>query len=222
MTCVATTLPGYGGSPWPGPATFEERARQGGNIAAAYGCDVVVGHSVGANVALEMVASGAFAGSIVLLSPSFSRRDESVVPRALDRLSNVFGRLPYSLVLRFIGTLMKGSLPPGRSDAIVAELQRNDARHVQREMRVYLDYLDRHGEVAERLCRTGERAWVVFGEHDDIGLTPEERRLLEACASVQLITVPGAGHFTLIDKPDLIVQLIVQASERGSQVSPGA
>ena len=212
--CVATTLPGYGGTPWPGPATFEERARQAANMAAVYGCDVVVGHSVGANVALEMVASGGFAGPVVLLSPSFSRRDESVVPRALDRLSSVFGRLPYSLVLRFIGTLMKGSLPPERSDAIVAELRRNDARYVQREMRVYLDYLDRHGSVAERLCMTGERAWVVFGEHDDVGLAPDERRLLEACPSVQLITVPGASHFTLIEKADQIVQMIVEASER--------
>jgi hypothetical protein len=34
-----------------------------------------------------MAGAQTFAGSLVLLSPSFSRKDESIVPRALDRLA---------------------------------------------------------------------------------------------------------------------------------------
>ena len=55
MRCFTATVPGNGGAPPVPAATFEERARQGSLIAAALGCQVVVGHSLGANVALEMV-----------------------------------------------------------------------------------------------------------------------------------------------------------------------
>ena len=34
-------------------------------------------------------------GSLVLLSPSFSRKDESMFPRALDRFSRVLGSTPH-------------------------------------------------------------------------------------------------------------------------------
>jgi hypothetical protein len=42
----------------------------------------VVGHSPGANVAIEMLAAGHFSGPLVLLAPSFSREDESKFPCA--------------------------------------------------------------------------------------------------------------------------------------------
>jgi pimeloyl-ACP methyl ester carboxylesterase len=211
IRCVTTTLPGYGGASPVTAATFEERARQAGSIATAFRCQVVVGHSVGANVALEIAAGGSFAGSLILLSPSFSRSDESIVPRVLDRLSRVLGSAPYALMLRFIGPLMTSSLPPARSDALIREFRRNDPGHVQRETRAYLDYLDRRGSVAERLCQSGVRAWAVFGERDDVRLADEERRVLESCHGVELTTIPDAGHFALIERPDLIAQLILKA-----------
>jgi pimeloyl-ACP methyl ester carboxylesterase len=101
-----------------------------GELAAELGASVVVGHSLGADVALEMTASTGFNGSLVLISPSFSRRDESIVPRVLDRLAPVLGHLPYALVLRLIGGMLKGALPEGRAPALAAELRRNDARFV--------------------------------------------------------------------------------------------
>ena len=52
---------------------------------------------------IEIVSAREFSGPVVLLSPSFSRQDESKFPRALDRLSGVFGHLPYSLMLKVIG-----------------------------------------------------------------------------------------------------------------------
>ena len=56
---------------------MESYGRQAAALAAELGCDAVVGHSLGANAALEMVLAGGFAGSVVLLSPSFSAEDES-------------------------------------------------------------------------------------------------------------------------------------------------
>jgi hypothetical protein len=41
----------------------------------------------------------------------------------LDRLSRVFGRLPYALMLKIIGPAMKSSLPAHRRDALIGELK---------------------------------------------------------------------------------------------------
>jgi pimeloyl-ACP methyl ester carboxylesterase len=208
---VATTLPGFGGTLAPADLSMENYARVAGTIAAELGCDAVVGHSLGANVAIEMVSGGAFSGPVVLLAPSFSRVDESKFPRALDRLSTVFGHLPYALMLKIIGPAMKSSLPPHRREVLIAELQKNDSRFLRRQTRVYLEYLDRHGSLAGRLCETGVPAWVVFGEHDDIGLTDDEREVLEQCPSATVVSIADAGHFTLNEKPREIAEILLDA-----------
>ena len=113
---VATTLPGFGGTTPPTDVSIENYARLAGRLAADAGCDVVVGHSLGANVALEMVAAGEFRGPVVLISPSFSREDESKFPRALDRLGVVFGHLPYALMMKTLASAAdeyeRGSVQP--------------------------------------------------------------------------------------------------------------
>ena len=206
---VAANVPGHGGSEPPDDPSMEKYATLAGKLAADFRCDGVVGHSLGANVALEMAAAGNFSGPLLLLAPSFSRTDESKFPRALDRMSSVLGHLPYAAMLKVVGPAMKGSLPPARQDALIAELKKNDPRFLRRQTRRYLEYLDRHGSLVSRLCDSGVKAWVVFGERDDIGLTHDERRALEECPHVNLITIADAGHFTLNEKPDQIAELIV-------------
>jgi pimeloyl-ACP methyl ester carboxylesterase len=211
IRCLATTVPGFGRTPAPADVSVEEYARQAGTVARDLGCDVVVGHSLGANIALEMAAAGEFSGPVVLLSPSFSREDESKFPRALDRLSVLLGHFPYSLMLKIIGPAMKSGLPPNRRDVLIAELRNNDPRFLRRQTRSYLDYLDRHGSLARRLCDAGAAAWVVFGEHDDIGLTDDERAVLEECAGLTLVTIPGTGHFALNQKPAQVAEVVLAA-----------
>jgi pimeloyl-ACP methyl ester carboxylesterase len=212
---VATTLPGFGGTPAPDDLTMESYARQAATLATELGCDLVVGHSLGANVAIEMVGSGAFSGPVVLLSPSFSRTDESKFPRALDRLGVVFGHLPYSLMLKLIGPAMSSSLPPHRRDVLIAELKKNDARFLRRQVRLYLEYLDRQGNLAPRLCDSGVRAWVVFGDgKGEVGLTDQERGQLERSPAVTLVTISRSGHFTLNEKPGEIAKIVLAALEK--------
>ena len=206
---VAATLPGFAGTEPPDDPSMEHYAKLASELAADLGCDAVVGHSVGANVAIEMAASGGFSGPLALLSPSFSRRDESKFPRALDRLGTVFGNLPFAAMVKVIGVAMKGSLPEDRHDALVADMKKNDPRFVRRQLRPYLGYLDRHGSLVPRLCNSGVRAWVVFGEHDDVGLTDEERQGLQECALVTLVTIAGAGHFTMNQEPTQIAEMSV-------------
>src|SRR6476659_2970757 len=73
---VAATLPGFGRTWHPDDLSIENYATLAGELAADVGADIVAGHSMGGNVALEMAAMGVFEGPLALLSPSFSREDE--------------------------------------------------------------------------------------------------------------------------------------------------
>src|SRR6185437_11118478 len=86
---VAVTVPGMGGTPAAKDLSVENLARLAAQCAADLGCDVVVGFSMGANIALELASSGAFCGPLVLLAPSFSRQDEAAFFLLLDRLARV-------------------------------------------------------------------------------------------------------------------------------------
>lgn len=53
--------------------------------------------------------------------------------------------------------------------ALAAEMARADRNDVRLTTRRYFEYLDRYGTLAGRLCRSGVRAEVVFGENDEVG-----------------------------------------------------
>ena len=209
---VAVTLPGHGGTPAPADVSIESYARLTSELAAELGCSVVVGHSNGANVALEMAASGGFQGPLVLLAPSFSRQDEALFIRILDRLATVLGRLPYVAMRAMLGAAVSGSpLPAPRRRALVAELRKNDPAFMRRGFHRYLQYLDAHRSVAPRLVSANVPAWVVHGESGDGGITVQERETLQAAPQVTVITLPGPSFFTQCEQPALVGQLILEA-----------
>jgi pimeloyl-ACP methyl ester carboxylesterase len=215
---VAVTLPGNGGTRAPQDLSMENYARLTAELAEQLGCTAVVGHSMGANVALEMAGSGAFTGPVVLLAPSFCRRDEAMIVRVLDRLARVLGRLPFTAMRFMMRFAVNGSpLPPERLAELVAELQKNDPEFMRRSMHRYLQYLDRHGSVAQRLCEAAVPTWVVHGQTGDGGITDEERRTLQAYPWVHIVTIPGPSFFTPNEEPALVAGLVVAALAASTQ-----
>jgi pimeloyl-ACP methyl ester carboxylesterase len=217
---VATTLPGFGDTPPLVDLSMESDARLAGKLAADFGCDAVVGHSLGANVAIEMVAAGEFSGPVVLLAPSFSREDEFKELAMLNRIGRVpgLGHLAWVAMSKTIGSAVKDDFPGERHEALVAEMKKNDPGFCRRKIRFYFEYLDRHGSLVPRLCDSGANAWVVFGERDDVGLTDDERRGLEECPRVTMVWIPDAGHFTLNEEPGRIADLLLDALSSGTPV----
>jgi len=212
---IAVTVPGMGGTPAPEDLSIENLARMAAQCAADLGCDVVVGFSMGATIALEMAGSGAFCGPLVLLAPSFSRRDEAVFFRLLERLARVLGHLPFAAMLKMMGPAMKHMpLPQERREVLAAEFRKNDPRVVRRGVHCYFQYLNRHGSVASRLCEADVPAWVVHGERGDGGITDDERRMLEACPRIRVITIPGASYLTPNEEPALVAKLVIEALDR--------
>jgi pimeloyl-ACP methyl ester carboxylesterase len=75
----------------------------------------------------------------------------------------------------------------------------------------YLRYLGRYGSVAPRLAAAGVPAWVVHGEHGDGGVTPDERRTLDACPQITVVTLPGGSFFTPNEEPGIVADLVRDA-----------
>src|SRR6476646_11361389 len=91
---VATTLPGMAGAPVSEDVSIPALSRRAGELAKEHGCDVVVGFSHGATVALDMVLSGHFHGAVVLLGISLTTPDESGFFRSVVRASEQVGDWP--------------------------------------------------------------------------------------------------------------------------------
>ena len=216
---VAVTLPGFGDTQPLEEPTMDNAVKLLSNLASDMGCDVVVGHSIGANLALEMAATGGFSGPVALLEPAFSRQDEYRELAILDRIGRVpgLGHLTWVAAIKSIGSAMKGELPPERHDALVAEMKKSDPRFCRQMVRSYFEYLDQHGSLVQRLCDSGARALVVFCDRSKVGLTDEERSGLEACPSVRLVDVADSGHMVMLDQPTRTAELILELVSAGAE-----
>jgi pimeloyl-ACP methyl ester carboxylesterase len=207
---VAATLPGFGPTRPLDPATIDHAVARYTELAAEIGADMVVGHSLGGNFAIEMAAGGGFSGGVVLLEPAFSREDEFAVLAKLDRIGRIsgVGRLVWTLAIRTIKSQMTKELPPERAEVLGGEMNRSDPRFCRMLVRDYFAYLDRHGSVVGRLCDSGVRALVVFGDRTEVGLQPEERAALDTCPTVRFEMVADSGHMLMTDQPARIAELI--------------
>ena len=217
---VAATLPGFGRTPHPADFSIENYASLAGQLAGDVRADIVGGHSLGGNVALEMASRGAFDGPVLLLSPTFSREDEAKELGVLDRLGAVpvVGQLAWLAMLKTMPKAMGKRFPAERRQALVADMANNDPRFCRRGVRTYFEYLDAHGSLVPRLCQSGVKSYVVFGDNDEIWLTDEERSALENCTDVTLITVANATHGLIIEQPARIAELILELIEKKTQV----
>ena len=179
---IAVTMPGHAGAPAPQDFSVERYARITAELAETAGADVVVGFSMGATVAYEMVVSSAFTGPVVLLGVSLSAPDEPAFFRAIIRLGSILGTLPAAVLKMGAASMVKhAAIPPERKAQLQADFARNNPSDMRQGLLAYLDWLRRDGEPARRLGRAGVPAWVVHAEKGDGGLTAHERAALEEC-----------------------------------------
>jgi pimeloyl-ACP methyl ester carboxylesterase len=210
---VAATLPGQAGAPPPDDSSVAAYGRITADLVGRLGADVVVGFSMGANVALEMVEQKLFAGPTVLLGVSLSAPDESALFLGVVRLTKVLGPAPLALAKRGAGSMVK-SIPVsrGRQAELLDDFRRTSPRDVLPGLHEYLAWLQSGEDHAAMLCHTGVPTWVVHAERGgDGGLTDTERRTLEACPSVRVVTVPGKVFFLPNEVPDQIASVIDEA-----------
>lgn len=209
---IAATLPGHAGAPPPADFSAEHYGRITAELAKSVKADVVVGFSMGAMVAYEMVVSGAFTGPVVLLGSSFSAADEPGFFRGIIRLTSVLGTLPMALLKSGAASMVKKApVPAERQAELRADFARNNTRDMREGLRAYLGWLHRDDDRARRLCETGVPTWVVHAEKGDGALTQHERATLEACPHVRVVTIPGHVFFLPNEVPGRIADVITEA-----------
>src|SRR3954447_489478 len=165
MRLVAATLPGHAGASPPDDYSIENYARLTSELATTVGADVVVGFSMGASVALEMVVSDVFVGPAVLLGISLSTKDEPAFFRALVRLGSVLGGLPAAVLAKGAASMVKRiPVSADRQAELRADFRKNIARHTQLSLLEYVRWLGRHDHPADRLCQAGVPTWIVHAE----------------------------------------------------------
>jgi pimeloyl-ACP methyl ester carboxylesterase len=209
---VAVTLPGQAGAPPPDDFSIESYAEHVADLAAQVGADAVVGFSIGASVAVEMITSQRFAGPTVLLGVSLSTKDEPAIFRAIVRLGAILGTVPAAILIKGAASVVKRM--PVASDR-QAELREDLARNIPHDVRIwlreYLRWLHQGRDRAQRLCQAGGPTWIVHAEKGDGGLTDTERRTLETCSHTQVVTLPGHVFFIPSEAPQKVAELIVDA-----------
>src|SRR4051794_12487505 len=210
---IAATLPGHAGAPPPDDYSIENYARLAAELATNVGADVVVGFSMGASVALEMVASRNFTGPIVLLGVALSTKDEPAFFRAVVRLGSVLGGLPAAVLAKGAASMVK-RIPASaeRQDELREDFRKNVPRQMRQSLNEYLRWLHQNETPAERLCQAGVPTWIVHAEKGDGGLTDSERRTLESCPTARLVTIPGHVFFLPNEVSDQVADVIREAA----------
>jgi pimeloyl-ACP methyl ester carboxylesterase len=209
---VAATLPGQAGAPSPDDYGIEDYAKHVTELATRVGADAVVGFSMGAVVAVEMVTSGSYKRPVVLLGVSLSPKDEPAFFRAIIRSTSVLGNLPMKVLAAGAGSMVK-RIPasPERQTQLREDFRSNRPRDMRLALQAYLGWLRRHEGRAERLCAAGVPMWIVHAEKGDGGLTDDERRTLDACPHAHVVTIPGAVFFLPNEIPERVAGIIGEA-----------
>lgn len=210
---VATTLPGMAGAPLTDDVSVPALARRAGELAEEQGCDVVVGFSHGATVALEMLLSGHFQGPVVLLGISLRSEDDAWFFRAVVRASQKVGRWPMAIMLRLLPVMVRSSkIPEPHKRELIEDLKQNKAGDSVRVCSLYLDYIAADRDFAAQLAASGSPVWVVHAEEKgDGGLSDAERSTLQAAANVALVTIPGAVFLLPDEAPQQTAAVIATA-----------
>lgn len=210
---VATTLPGMAGAPLTGDISVPGLARRAGELAKDHRCDVVVGFSHGATVALEMLLAGHFRGPVVLLGIAPSYEDDAAIFRAAVRLSQKVGRWPMGALLLLMPLFVRSTkTPDAHKRDLIEDLKQNRAGDSVRVSAAYLDYIAADRDYAGELAASGSPAWVVHAEkNSDGGLTDAERATLDSADNVALVTVPGSVFLLPDEAPDQVAAVIATA-----------
>ena len=214
---VATTLPGMAGAPVSEDVSIPALSSRVGELAQEHGCDVVVGFSHGATVALDMALSRHFQGPVVLLGISLTTEDEAAFFRAVVRASQKVGRWPMAAMLRLMPLMARSAKTPQvHKKELIEDFKQNRASDSVLACVEYLDYIDEDRDFAAELAASGNPTWVVHAEKGDGGLTDAERVTLQAAPNVTLVTIPGSVFLLPDEAPQETAAAIASALAQAS------
>ena len=214
---VAGNPPGFKGLPVEKgfDCSIEGYAKEVLELNALETYDVIVGHSFFANVLIEVAASKRYQGSLMLLSPSLSRKSEDMETRFFDGISRVplVGQISMLMVYQTMGAMFepyfideeKDKIPP-----VAADARKTPISMACRLLNAFFNYIDDHGDLSKRLGRTNHPVVCIRGVDDHVQLLPAHRRQLAKSPWVKIIEIEGSKHFVMIDHPEMLNQFLLK------------
>lgn len=213
---IAANPPGFKGLDVPAGFDFkvESFAYLYEQMAAAENIGMLIGHSFSANVLIEVAARGNFKGKLVLISPSLYRAAEIRDLLTLDSLSRkplvsgVTWRLTYMMMDKVFKPYFntKSEL----SEAVTAG-RMIPFETARKTLMGYFDHLDENGNLTEKIRKTRIPLWYVRGSLDDIRFTEKDKTGIMQSKFVHYEEIHGARHFAMIDRPDDVARVILNA-----------
>jgi pimeloyl-ACP methyl ester carboxylesterase len=209
---VAATLPGHAGAPPLEDSSVESMARAATELAEEVRADAIVGFSMGASVAYQMVVSGLSKKPAVLLGISLSAKDEASFFLALFRGKKFLGNMPAKMMAKGAAAMAKrSSLSEDRRRELQEEFARNVPAEITPSLREYVAWLERQTDPDRRLCQSAVPVWLVHAEKGDGGITDSERQVLNECPSAHIVTIPGKLMLLPTEAPAPVARSIAAA-----------
>lgn len=212
---TAGNPPGFKGNPLPQNFDFRisSYAELVESVCEAEKIDLVLGHSFGANILIEVAFRRKYKGKLMLISPSLNRDAETKDMKMLDKYSRK--KLLKGLIWTLTYSSIKSAFAPYFKDAEDLATVVKEAKLIPKNIAAeiflgYFDYLIENGDLAERLITTTVPVYYLRGEKDDIGFTKENKDTLAKSNLLSLYEIPEAHHFAMADKPAEVARLMIQ------------
>jgi len=214
---VAGNPPGFKGQPAKEDFdyTIESYAKEVEAFNSLEPFDLIVGHSFFANVMIEVAARNQYPGPIMLISPSLYREAEGVDTRIMDNMSRIpgIGHLTIWISSQMLESLFESYFTKEKQDKIkpfVAEAEKTSPAVARILLNSFFDYIDKYGDLTDRLLKTHQPVWYVRGDKDCIEFSEDARKRLNEASLITIKDVPGGMHFIMIDQPHAINRIILE------------
>jgi len=212
---IAGNPPGFKGNPLPDDFDFHisSYAAMVEAVAAEEKIDLILGHSFGANLLIEVAFRRKFKGKLMLISPSLNRDAETKDMKMLDKYSRK--KLLKGLMWTITYASIKSAFAPYFTDPEELANVVKEAKLIPKKIASdiflgYFDYITKYKNLAERLITTKIPVYYLRGDKDDIGFTQEHKDTLAKSDLVSFYEIPDAHHFAMVDNPGEVARLIVK------------
>jgi pimeloyl-ACP methyl ester carboxylesterase len=213
-TTLAANPPGFRTNAPPDEFTYSttEYAELIEQLAIDEKLDLLVGHSLSANILIEVAARENYAGPVVLLGPCLRVKNEYRGVRVLRRLERVppLARRAYKSTSESFHESMAGLIRPERLDLIVTDMQLTPPEQNRAVINGYFEHLEKYGTLANRLADAKGEIHYVRGDAESVGFDRDDIRRIVDQENIETHTIENADHFTMLDSPKAVAELIAR------------
>lgn len=214
VRAFAPDMPGHGDTPLMGSVQMRQLAERAVRFARARGLSrfVLVGHSMGGNVAAELaLAHPELIERLVLADPATQPQDMPAYTRSYLGPLGGWAALRTSMALARPLDLVARYVPHDHGGGLVRPALRRVAYMAQHDadaLRALLDGLFAN-PIGGRLAHIQVPTLVVSGEYDPLVPQPLSRQVAQAIPGAQYHVIRGAAHNPMDERPQEFAQILL-------------